>query len=222
MSLSGLVLEGNYAVLMALIESLDMGDGDGVSDEVAANVLSFLSENGQIVPFLKLLVSREAANTENPSTLFRGNSVASKVISKWTVLNARDFLQAVLSPLVQAASQVEPNQVELNPEKGGSNEGASELTRLCQLVLSASLASIDQCPLEVRELCMHMQEVVAARFGDKMGSSAVGGYVYLRFVCPAMVAPEHYGFPGDARRVLMSVSKVIQALANGITAFKVD
>jgi hypothetical protein len=39
-----------------------------------------------------------------------------------------------------------------------------------------------------------------------------------------MVAPEHYGISmelsKDARRNLMAVSKVIQALANGITSFK--
>ena len=45
-----------------------------------------------------------------------------------------------------------------------------------------------------------------------------------RFICPAMVAPEHYGvqfdLSKDARRNLMAASKVIQALANGISGFK--
>jgi hypothetical protein len=91
-----LLLEEDFVVLMALVETLDLGDGDNASDDVAGVFLTFLSENGKIMEFLKLLVSREAVNTENPSTLFRGNTVASKLLSKYTMMNGKEFLDGCL------------------------------------------------------------------------------------------------------------------------------
>ncbi len=170
------------------------------------------------------LTSKQAANTENPSTLFRGNSVASKLMSRFTLQQGEAFLQDVLRDLMQRAAAISPAQVELNPEKGGSAAGAVALTQLCEGVVAASRAALANCPLELHELCMDIKTKVAQRFGEKMGLSAVGGYIFLRFVCPAMVAPEHFGITWelgkDARRILMGVSKVIQALANGISNFK--
>ena len=108
--------------------------------------------------------------------------------------------------------------------KGGSAANAAKLTVLCEDVVVAARSALPEWPTELLEVCLAIREKVSARFGEKMGLSAVGGYVFLRFVCPAMVAPEHFGMPmelsKDARRNLMAVSKVIQALANGISNFK--
>jgi len=51
---------------------------------------------------------------------------------------------------------------------------------------------------------------------------AVGGFVFLRFFCPALVAPEAFGLwkgainPSD-RRSLILVSKIVQNMANGVS-----
>ena len=42
-------------------------------------------------------------------------------------------------------------------------------------------------------LCNNLKREVGKKFGEKMGRSAVGGYIFLRYVCPAMVAPEQFG-----------------------------
>ncbi len=140
-----LLLEGEFVVLMALVESLSL-EGEGKAlDEVADVLLAFMTEQNKIVPFLKLLISREvpkkrkdkrgkkscsffklfsfsllcvqAANTENPSTLFRGNSVASKILSRYTLIQGEVYLKNVLLPLFKKANAIPASEVELNPEK---------------------------------------------------------------------------------------------------------
>jgi hypothetical protein len=50
----------------------------------------------------------------------------------------------------------------------------------------------------------------------------VGGFFFLRFMCPAIISPEGFGVLADgqvlldeARRALVLVSKLLQNLANG-------
>jgi hypothetical protein len=132
---------------------------------------------------------------------------------------------------LQRAEQTPANDCELNPEKGAlpssTGHAARVLTGLCEALVQNAANAVAVFPRELREMSCQVKNVVTARFGAKMGLAAVGGYVFLRFVCPAMIAPERYklvadatSLSKDARRVLMSVSKVIQTLANGITSFK--
>ena len=86
-----------------------------------------------------------------------------------------------------------------------------------------------------------MYKVVGERY---RGSEriAVGGFMFLRFLCPAIVAPEAYGLVGgmlssnlhvtahtnlaagvlckEIRRGLVLVTKVLQHLANGMNSFR--
>lgn len=187
--------------------------------------MSFLADQGKTVPFLKILISREVASSDTPTTLFRRNSVATKMLSSFTASVGAEFLECVLSKLIASAGSIAPSEVELNPEKGGTAASAPNLTSLCSLLIKSCLGAIPNCPVDLRELSEHLKLVVSERFGEKMGVTAVGGFIFLRFVCPAMIAPERFNLvkgelSKDARRNLMSVSKVIQNMANGMTSFK--
>jgi hypothetical protein len=59
--LQQLLLEGELAVLTALVESLQLEDEGKSSDEVADVLLLFLAHHDKLLPFLKLLVAREAS-----------------------------------------------------------------------------------------------------------------------------------------------------------------
>ena len=58
---------------------------------------------------------------------------------------------------------------------------------------------------------------------DGKGYTAVGGFLFLRLICPALVFPEKNNLladpsasvSGEGRRGLMLVSKALQNLANG-------
>ena len=70
-----------------------------------------------------------------------------------------------------------------------------------------------------------MYNIVGAKFEKETAYFAIGGFIFLRFICPAVVAPEAYGISKvpistGVRRSLLLVSKIIQNIANGIKQAK--
>jgi neurofibromin 1 len=71
-----------------------------------------------------------------------------------------------------------------------------------------------------RAVCHHIWEAVEDRFPESR-HSAVGSFIFLRFFCPALVAPEAIDLdvPTDnreTRRALLLITKVLQNLANNV------
>lgn len=64
-----------------------------------------------------------------------------------------------------------------------------------------------------------MLEHVSQKFPDA-GISAVGGLVFLRFICPIVVSPDGSGLcdapSKELRRGLVFIAKIIQNLANNV------
>jgi neurofibromin 1 len=72
-----------------------------------------------------------------------------------------------------------------------------------------------------RALCQHLWEITADRFPDSR-HSVIGSFIFLRFFCPAIVAPESIDLDvspdtREVRRALLLITKVIQNLANNVT-----
>ena len=55
--------------------------------------------------------------------------------------------------------------------------------------------SLEACPVQIREVCECLRREVEARFPNA-SCSAVGGFYFLRFVCPTIVSPEVIGIEG--------------------------
>jgi neurofibromin 1 len=65
-----------------------------------------------------------------------------------------------------------------------------------------------------------LRSATAERFPDKV-YTAIGGFIFLRFFCPAISAPEGFGIleepPTEAsRRMLILITKVLQSLSNDV------
>lgn len=72
----------------------------------------------------------------------------------------------------------------------------------------------------LRALCHYIWESVEDRYPESR-HSAVGSFIFLRFFCPSIVAPDNIDLeiPADSRdlrRGLLLITKVIQNLANNI------
>lgn len=64
----------------------------------------------------------------------------------------------------------------------------------------------------MRELCHHINLVVGRRFPDSV-YTAIGGWIFLRFINPAVISPDLVDLHvpediRDARKALILVSKV--------------
>lgn len=71
-----------------------------------------------------------------------------------------------------------------------------------------------------KAFCHHLWEVTQDRFPDSR-HSVIGSFLFLRFFCPAIVAPEGIDLDvspdtKEVRRALLLITKVIQNLANNV------
>jgi GTPase-activator protein for Ras-like GTPase len=67
-------------------------------------------------------------------------------------------------------------------------------------------------------VCRLLRDSVVIKYPEAT-SAVLGGFLFLRFICPCIVTPEkHFTVSGDLadhRRTLILVAKLLQALANG-------
>jgi neurofibromin 1 len=72
----------------------------------------------------------------------------------------------------------------------------------------------------IREICHHIATTVQEKYPESVFTS-IGGFIFLRFINPAIVSPEviDLDLPNDTREIrrsLVMITKVLQALSNNI------
>jgi len=94
------------------------------------------------------------------------------------------------------------------------------LINLVNVFLENVQESISMLPLTFFTLFGELQKQVETKFPTQ-GRQAVGGFFFLRFICPSLISPETNGLfrekthlSSDTRRVLVLVSKIIQNISN--------
>ncbi|KAH3756453.1 GTPase-activator protein for Ras family GTPase [Pelomyxa schiedti] len=116
-------------------------------------------------------------------------------------------------------------EIDPNLMKGGMDEDAQSylLAQRSRTLLVAIMASNKDMPQTVRYLVKCIRENVTKRFPDveNVAHIAIGGVVFLRFICPSITSPHVYALlkaPPTPRlqRQLVLLCKVLQNLANGV------
>ncbi|KAL6043897.1 PH domain-containing protein [Balamuthia mandrillaris] len=103
-----------------------------------------------------------------------------------------------------------------------SVEMAKKIVKLSKTILGAILKSEPQCPREIRELAAHLRHKTQKKFPELDLRVSVGGYLFLRFFCPAIVSPQYFGLVAEEdyaigspeAQNLIGVSKLLQQLIN--------
>ena len=115
-----------------------------------------------------------------------------------------------------------------------SKNNQNKLMSILDDIFASVVASISRAPRQLREMCAMLKENITDVYGndntnqsnvsnDKCIRVGVGGFIFLRFLCPAIISPVEAGLldandaipTPTARRALLMVSKIIQKLANG-------
>lgn len=220
------------SVVVAILQSIPSTEADMMVQSIV-NLYASSSE-GLLIPLIKSFIREEVRSAAKAETLFRVNSSATKMMKFFSDIAGNQFLRDTLSDPVKHILSFPPNACEVDPEKLGSEDDVAELLEIhgaalieaCQLVLSAIYASLERMPPEFCEICDCLWSEVSAKFPDA-AHTAVAGFLFLRFFCPAIVAPEGQGVgmaaagkkatvSRDQRRALTLVAKVLQQLANGV------
>lgn len=218
-SFTELLMKPDHSVAFALCTSLLNSDEAAT---VSPQLIQLIDANRQSIPIFKKVIQHEIEKTKDEGTLLRNTCVATLLMSAYGRLVGELYLSQLLKPLVfefpkSQSFEIDPNRI----TKGSVEENMNNLIKLTKKFIDQIVNSLELCPKSLRVLCSLLQKEVSKKFPQSRLSS-VGGFFFLRFICPAIVTPETFGIvtvegiDSAARRALVLVSKILQSLTNGV------
>ncbi|CAO1638983.1 unnamed protein product [Sympodiomycopsis kandeliae] len=215
----------DFSLALSMSQVCRAWDSEGGIDRI---LLSIFDSGGGVIRFLKAAVEEEIESTPSDGLVFRPNSFRTHLLLLFARTHGYEYLRSIMTPLItdMANKAMEYKSMgcsfEIDPRKLESGETASgnqqRLEQSAQAFINAICDSAHQVPAVMRELCRHIRIVMDRKFpGSRY--QGVGGFMFLRFLTPAIVAPENIDMnldgPGkELRRGLMLVSKILQTLAS--------
>jgi len=169
-------------------------------------------------------------DAEAGNTLFRENSIASKILKIYLRLIGRSFLNELLGAIeTEVCVRESKVSYEIDPQL---EPDANERTRNLELLIAkidkflgviTSHNMVDKMPPGIRIIAAYF-DTFAKKYCPSMNSDAlVGGFLMLRYINPAIMTPDLSGLipPGKqitpkARRNLLLITKVLQNMSNGL------
>jgi hypothetical protein len=208
-----------FSAILATCESLDVSDADAFAEAAVALAL----HRRVHVDVVCAVLSKEIDATLYAQTLLRSNSIASRLTRSLSRHCGAVFLKTILRPIAEEI--LSGGALERFEVKTDAPEGAVEqLSALAQRIIDAVDVNINLLHVDFRAVVAHTHRAAAARHpGAEM--IAASSSLFLRLVCPALVAPEAAGIVDRPlteieRRPFILAAKVIQNLASGMTTFK--
>lgn len=157
--------------------------------------------------------------------LFRGNSLLTQSLEFHMRRLGREYLEDVLYDKIFEINEINPD-CEVNPAKLQDGEDLqqrwAQLLQFTTEIWDSIKTSATKLPPELRHILKYIRAVAEDRYGDFLRTVAytsVSGFLFLRFICPAILNPKLFGllrdFPRDkAQRTLTLIAKGLQGLAN--------
>ncbi|KAJ6242719.1 ras gtpase-activating protein [Anaeramoeba flamelloides] len=217
-------------------------------------LFNLLDSVGLILPFIHSSIIDEVNKNPTPGSLFRSNSVGQKVLGFFIGKLCGNYLKETLQPTIlemiekDLEYEIDPNKIitkrygndgknnkinNLNIEENFNDlvkernkiieSNLSNVLKYFRKILKNILNSFDKMPSEMRIICHYFKQVTEKKYPDNV-EQIVGGFVFLRFFCPAIVSPFLRGIIDQKiskklRRGLLLISSAIQYVSNG-TIFK--
>jgi PAS domain S-box-containing protein len=186
-------------------------------------------------PQLKDIISNEIKNTKSATLLFRTDNESTKLMTLLLTSVGLDYLEATLGDPIRgvltnkSSTRKNNNKVEgyeINPAllrpQEKRNRNLRLLTRQCNIFIESIVNSQKFCPPVIQAVLAHIYSEVQTKWPKKKRKKhvmAVGGLFFLRFLCPAIILPQHFGLisPDEFERKppsLMTGSRSLSANLN--------
>ncbi|XP_050002115.1 RAS protein activator like-3 isoform X2 [Alexandromys fortis] len=205
-----------------LCEALESALSAQAKEELAAAMVRVLRATGRAQALVTDLGTAELARCGGrEALLFRENTLATKAIDEYMKLVAQEYLQETLGEVVRRLC-ASTEDCEVDPSKCPPPELSKHQARLrnsCEEVFEAIINSYNWFPAELGTVFSSWREACQARGSEALGPRLVCASLFLRLLCPAILAPSLFGLapehpaPGPARTLTL-IAKVIQNLAN--------
>lgn len=169
----------NYDLLLnLLIQSIDqkpittstvylLGEMVANKQEVAQPLVRLFTHNKRIVEIIKNLAEYEISKLTDPTTIFRGNTLVSKMMDEAMKLSGLNYLHSTLRPIVESILN-EKKCCEIDPartkEKDKVEQNLLNLYEYVEKVFDAIIKSAPKCPSVLCEIFYNMRESAAQYF----------------------------------------------------------
>lgn len=222
--LKELVLSGDLKVIEALAKVCKDHHA-----ELASTLIHIFCYYNRVIPLINACLAKSVDNEENVSTLFRAATLSTMLMDQLMKLTSLNYLRSILTGPVKQIMEC-PDSSEISPAllpKGADpTPNQNRLQAHVSHVLSVIFASVPDCPPVLRYIYHCLQKKVGLKWpeDDSVTIRAISGFLFLRFVCPALLKPQLFGLVTEppspvADRALKLVTKTIQNLAN-LVGFK--
>ncbi|RDA91312.1 hypothetical protein CP533_3012, partial [Ophiocordyceps camponoti-saundersi (nom. inval.)] len=194
-------------------------------DELTMCLLIIFEGRGMLYNLFEVLLRQEIDQTENETQILRRTCVVTKLLSVFAKWKGHTYLRSTLQTLLERLMLTSHNlNFELDPARVGNEEqlrgNMTQLQLIAKMFVDDICASSENVPSSFRKICSIITKIVSSRFPNAK-YTAVGAFVFLRFICPAIVAPESERLVSsmptkEMRRGLLLIAKIIQNLANNV------
>jgi GTPase-activator protein for Ras-like GTPase len=193
-------------------------DDDPDEDQRMLAVFEQENEEARVKLIISTVMS-EIDESEAASTLFRGRSAATKLMSVHLQRAGGDYLQRHVYPLIKLIGDDAHPSLEVNPRQCPDGAELERNRRELTLVTRRVLAQIFEASVavEIRRLFSFCREQVNTAYPERnMPLRAIAGFFFLRFICPTFVSPRDFQPSLPGRRNLVYVSKLVQNIGNDV------
>ncbi|XP_073698002.1 ras GTPase-activating protein 3 isoform X3 [Garra rufa] len=192
--------------------------------EAAVPLVRLFLHYGKIVPFLSAIAHAEINRTQDPNTIFRGNSLTSKCIDETMKLAGMHYLRVTLKPIIDEIC-TDHKPCEIDPVKLKESENLDtnreNLRQYVDRIFNVITSSGVSCPTVMCDIFFALRESAASRFqvDPDVRYTAVSSFIFLRFFAPAILSPNlfhlrpHHPDPCTSRTLTL-ISKTIQTLGS--------
>lgn len=166
------------------------------------------------------LIKDEIQNSTRYVDILRRNSVATRVLSLYSRSKGNDYLIKTLGPVLEEMIE-NKEYFEVEKQKSDNTDSEKQVTlfeKYMKRLVESIQQSADEFPRELLLVCQTIYKEVKVKFPED-ALIAVGSFVFLRFLCPALVSPETENITAvthtKEKRSLIQLAKIIQNMANG-------
>ncbi|KAI9900799.1 hypothetical protein N3K66_005061 [Trichothecium roseum] len=156
--------------------------------------------------------------------LFRGNTLLTQALEFHMRRLSKDFLEDTLQGKLYEINELNPD-CEVDPSKITQTDLDLHWELLLKLTTDLWQAIVNGAKKihpELRHILKYIRAVAEDRYGDFLRTVAytsVSGFLFLRFICPAILSPKLFGLLRDhprprAQRTFTLIAKALQKLAN--------
>ncbi|OCH94514.1 hypothetical protein OBBRIDRAFT_722708 [Obba rivulosa] len=195
----------------------------GEVDNMIAVLLNIFDTRSSLMGLLRMMIDLEVSRTDVDAHLFRSNSTCTRFLSAFARIYGYNYLRSLIIPLVESMAELPAGRgYDLDPSKISEAElqqNKENVQFIASSFIQIITGSVPIFPPMFRELCAHIAKVVNEIWPEAK-FTALGAFIFLRFISPAVVSPETVDIevPKNPvlRRGLMLIAKIVQNLANNI------